>query len=78
MFSLSSIYCKMCNFSIRLTQQYIDQIVLLRKVILTKMTQFFFQKFISQLLQYNLHIIQRLKPERKNNFAKENIENDKG
>lgn len=27
MFSLSSIYCKMCNFSIRLTQQYIDQIV---------------------------------------------------
>ena len=41
------------------------------------MTQFFFQKFISQLLQYNLHIIQRLKPERKNNFAKENIENDK-
>lgn len=42
------------------------------------MTQFFFQKFISQLLQYNLHIIQRLKPEPKNNFAKENIENDKG
>ena len=41
-------------------------------------TKTFFQKFISQLLQYNFHIIQRLKPKGKNNFAKKNIENDKG
>lgn len=71
----------MCNFSIRLTQQYIDQIVqesVTEESNFNKNDSIFFQKFISQLLQYNLHIIQRLKPERKNNFAKENIENDKG